>query len=107
MVKLEVIFYEGGHRMTKTELVDQVAAKTNMTKKDSAAAVDAVFSSISDSLAAGDKVQLIGFGTFEVRERAERLGRNPQTGAEITIPAKKVPVFKPGKLLKDSVKNFD
>ncbi len=93
--------------MTKTELVDKVAAKTNMTKKDSATAVEAVFTCITDSLAAGDKVQLIGFGTFEVRQRAERLGRNPQTGAEITIPAKKVPAFKPGKLLKDSVSNFN
>lgn len=89
--------------MTKADLVDQVAAKTNLTKKDAAAAVDAVFASISQSLAAGEKVQLVGFGTFEVRERAERVGRNPQTGAEMTIPAKKVAIFKPGKQLKDSV----
>jgi len=94
---------EGGYRMTKADLVDQVAAKTNLTKKDAAAAVDAVFASISQSLAAGEKVQLVGFGTFEVRERAERVGRNPQTGAEMTIPAKKVAIFKPGKQLKDSV----
>jgi len=91
--------------MTKTELVDQVAARTNLSKKDAAAAVDAVFSTISESLARGEKVQLIGFGSFEVRERAERIGRNPQTGAEMTIPAKKVPAFKPGKQLKDSVEN--
>ena len=91
--------------MTKTELVDQVAARTNLSKKDAAAAVDAVFSTISESLARGEKVQLIGFGSFEVRERAERIGRNPQTVAEMTIPAKKVPAFKPGKQLKDSVEN--
>ena len=91
--------------MTKTELVDQVAARTNLSKKDAAAAVDAVFSTISESLARGEKVQLIGFGSFEVRERAERIGRNPQTGADMTIPAKKVPAFKPGKQLKDSVEN--
>lgn len=89
--------------MTKTELVDQVSNRTRMTKKDASTAVDAVFSSISETLAAGEKVQLIGFGTFEVRERSERVGRNPQTGAEITIPAKKVPAFKPGKILKESV----
>ncbi|MFB5067669.1 MAG: HU family DNA-binding protein [Candidatus Wallacebacter cryptica] len=91
--------------MTKTDLVDQVAAKTNLTKKDSAAAVDAVFASITESLAQGEKVQIIGFGSFEVRERAERTGRNPQTGAEMTIPAKSVPAFKAGKQLKDAVEN--
>ena len=90
--------------MTKSELVDHVAAKTNMTKKDAAAAVDAVFSSITEALVQGEKVQLIGFGSFEVKERSERVGRNPQTGAEMTIPAKKVPVFN-GKQLKDSVEN--
>lgn len=91
--------------MTKTDLVDQVAAKTNLTKKDAAAAVDAVFASITESLAQGEKVQIIGFGSFEVRERAERTGRNPQTGAEMTIPAKSVPAFKAGKQLKDAVEN--
>ncbi len=89
--------------MTKTELVDRVAANTDLTKKDAAAAVDAVLTSISTSLAQGEKVQLIGFGAFEVKERSERKGRNPQTGAEMIIPAKKVPVFRPGKQLKDSV----
>ncbi|KRL14131.1 DNA-binding protein [Schleiferilactobacillus perolens DSM 12744] len=88
----------------KAELIDNVAAKTGLTKKDATAAVDAVFSTIQASLAKGDKVQLIGFGNFEVRERAARKGRNPQTGAEINIPASKVPAFKPGKALKDSVK---
>jgi len=89
--------------MTKTELVDQVAARTNLTKKDAASAVDAVFASITDALTKGDKVQLVGFGSFEVKQRSERVGRNPQTGAEMTIPSKRVPVFRAGKQLKDSV----
>lgn len=89
--------------MTKTDLVDQVAGKTNMTKKDSAIVIDAVLSTITDTLASGDRVQLIGFGTFEVRQRSERIGRNPQTGDQMTIPAKKVPAFKPGKQLKDAI----
>ncbi|WP_225047286.1 MULTISPECIES: HU family DNA-binding protein [Lacticaseibacillus] len=88
----------------KAELIESVSGTTGLTKKDATAAVDAVFSSIQDALAKGDKVQLIGFGNFEVRERAARKGRNPQTGAEIEIPASKVPAFKPGKALKDAVK---
>ncbi|MFD1486253.1 HU family DNA-binding protein [Lacticaseibacillus baoqingensis] len=88
----------------KAELIESVVEKTGLTKKDATAAVDAVFGSIQDSLAQGAKVQLIGFGNFEVRERAARKGRNPQTGAEIEIPASKVPAFKPGKALKDAVK---
>ena len=88
----------------KAELVSEVAAKTDLTKKEVAAAVDAIFSSIQEDLAKGEKVQLIGFGTFEVRHRAARKGRNPQTGKEIEIPASKVPAFKPGKALKDAVK---
>jgi DNA-binding protein HU-beta len=88
----------------KAELIENVATSTGLTKKDATAAVDAVFASIQDSLSKGDKVQLIGFGNFEVRERASRKGRNPQTGAEIEIPASKVPAFKPGKALKDAVK---
>lgn len=88
----------------KAELVNDVASATGLTKKDATAAVDAVFSSIQASLAKGDKVQLIGFGNFEVRQRAARKGRNPQTGQEIQIPASKVPAFKPGKALKDAVK---
>ena len=88
----------------KAELVSEVAAKTDLTKKEVAAAVDAIFSSIQEDLAKGEKVQLIGFGTFEVRHRAARKGRNPQTGAEIEIPSSKVPAFKPGKALKDAVK---
>lgn len=90
--------------MNKTELVSAVAEKSEISKKDAAKAVDAVFASIEEALAKGDKVQLIGFGTFEVRERAARKGRNPQTGDEIEIPASKVPAFKPGKALKEAVK---
>ncbi|WP_423245976.1 HU family DNA-binding protein [Periweissella cryptocerci] len=92
------------HMANKQDLIDQVASATGLTKKDSSAAVDAVFNSIQDSLAKGEKVQLIGFGNFEVRERAARKGRNPQTGAEIEIAASVVPAFKPGKALKDAVK---
>lgn len=90
--------------MNKTELVSVVSEKSEFSKKESAQIVDALFASIEEALAKGEKVQLIGFGTFEVRERAARKGRNPQTGAEIEIPASKVPAFKPGKALKDAVK---
>ncbi|MFL4499533.1 HU family DNA-binding protein [Weissella sp. MSCH1] len=88
----------------KQELVNDVATTTGLTKKDATAAVDAVFASIQDNLAKGDKVQLIGFGNFEVRTRAARKGRNPQTGEEIEIAASKIPAFKPGKALKDAIK---
>ncbi|MGX6977733.1 HU family DNA-binding protein [Vagococcus elongatus] len=88
----------------KAELIEKVVEKTNLTKKDATAAVDAVFSSVQDFLSDGEKVQVIGFGNFEVRDRAARKGRNPQTGEEIDIPASKVPAFKPGKALKDAVK---
>ncbi len=90
--------------MNKTELINAVAEKSSLSKKDATSAVDAVFEAITDSLQNGDKVQLIGFGNFEVRERAARKGRNPQTGDEIEIAASKVPAFKPGKALKDAVK---
>lgn len=90
--------------MNKTDLVNSVAEKSELTKKDAARAVDAVFESIERALSSNDKVQIIGFGNFEVRERAARKGRNPQTGAEIEIAASKVPVFKPGKGLKDAIK---
>lgn len=89
--------------MTKAELIDKVAGTTKMTKKDSDKALTAMIAAISGSLAKGDKVQLVGFGSFEVRKRAARKGRNPQTGKEINIAARKVPVFKPGKALKDAV----
>ncbi|MCW6659862.1 HU family DNA-binding protein [Aerococcaceae bacterium NML191292] len=88
----------------KADLVEKVAAKTNLTKKDVTATVEALFEVIQEELAAGEKVQVIGFGTFEVRERAARKGRNPQTGKEIEIAASKVPGFKAGKALKDAIK---
>lgn len=89
--------------MNKTELVAKVAERANLTKKDAARAVDAVFDSIMEALKAGDKVQIVGFGNFEVRDRKPRKGRNPQTGEEIEIPGGKVPVFKPGKGLKEAI----
>ena len=89
--------------MNKAEFISAVAEKEGMDKKLAAKAVDAVFGTIGDALAAGDKVQLIGFGTFEVRARAAKQGRNPKTGAAITIAAAKSPVFKAGKALKDSL----
>lgn len=90
--------------MNKTDLINAVSESANLTKKEAGLAVDAVFESIQKSLSNGEKVQLIGFGNFEVRERAARKGRNPQTGKEIEIPASKVPGFKAGKALKDAVK---
>ena len=89
--------------MNKAELIASVAEKTDFTKKDSEKAVGALLDSVKEALSAGDKVQLVGFGTFEIRERAARKGRNPQTGAEINIAAARVPVFKAGKALRDSV----
>ncbi|GAK04133.1 DNA-binding protein [Geomicrobium sp. JCM 19037] len=89
--------------MNKTDLINAVAEHADLSKKEASKAVDAVFDNITDSLKAGDKVQLVGFGSFEVRERASRKGRNPQTGDEIEIPATKNPAFRPGKQLKDAV----
>ncbi len=90
--------------MTKTDLINAVSKSTGMSKKTSGEAVVAVFDAIQEELARGGKVQLVGFGTFEVRERAARQGRNPQDPNKvIKIPAKKVPVFKAGKALKDEV----
>lgn len=89
--------------MNKTELIGEVSAKTGMTKKDVEKVINAFFATIEGALKSGDKVQLIGFGTFEVRDRQARKGRNPQTGQEIDIPAAKVPAFKAGKALKDAV----
>jgi DNA-binding protein HU-beta len=90
--------------MNKTDLVNVVSEKAEISKKDAAKAVDAVFDSIIEALANDDKVQLIGFGNFETRERSARKGRNPQTGEEIEIAASKVPAFKPGKQFKDAIK---
>ncbi|WP_139489178.1 HU family DNA-binding protein [Brevibacillus dissolubilis] len=90
--------------MNKTDLIAKVAETTELTKKDATKAVDAVLDAIAEALKDGEKVQLIGFGNFEVRERAARKGRNPQTGEEIEIASSKIPAFKPGKQLKDSIK---
>lgn len=90
--------------MNKTDLISKVAEATEMSKKDVTNVVEAVFDAIADALQNGEKVQLVGFGNFEVRERTARKGRNPQTGEEIDIPASKVPAFKPGKALKDGIK---
>jgi len=89
--------------MTKVELVASIAEKTDMTKKDAEKALAAVLESVTEALVNGERVQLIGFGTFEVRERAARKGHNPKTGKEIQIAASKSPVFKAGKAFKDSV----
>jgi DNA-binding protein HU-beta len=88
--------------VVKADLVAKVA-EIGITKKQAAQVVDGVFGSIKDALAKGDKVSLIGFGTFSVKERAAREGRNPRTGRKISIPKKKVPAFKAGKALKDAV----
>lgn len=90
--------------MNKAELINSVSEQAELSKKDATQAVDAVFDTIFNALKTGDTVQLIGFGNFEVRDRAARTGRNPQTGEEIEIPESKVPAFKPGKQLKDAVK---
>jgi DNA-binding protein HU-beta len=89
--------------MNKTDLINSIAAKSGLNKKNSEAALNAFIGSVEESLKGGDKVVLVGFGTFEVRKRAARKGRNPQTKKEITIPASKAPVFKAGKVLKDTV----
>ena len=90
--------------MNKTELIAAVAAKTGLKKKDAEAAVAAVFATVADELAAGNKVQVIGFGSFEVKERSARVGINPLTREKINIAASKVPAFVAGKGLKDAIK---
>ena len=89
--------------MNKAELINAAADKAGLSKKDTEAAVDAAIKAITAALAAGDKVQLVGFGSFEVKKRAARVGRNPKTKEPIEIPASTVPVFKAGKVLKDTV----
>ena len=89
--------------MNKSDLIAAIAAKTGETKKSAEASVNAFIDVVTASLVKGDKVQLVGFGSFEVRKRAARKGRNPQTKEEIKIPASKAPVFKAGKALKDLV----
>ena len=90
--------------MNKTELIDAVAKKAELSKKDAEKAINAVMDAVKDALAEGDKVQLVGFGTFEVKERAARTGINPQTKAQIEIPASKAPVFKAGNTFKGEIK---
>ena len=89
--------------MNKTELVAAMAEKAQLSKKDAEAALKALTEVVTEELKKGEKIQLVGFGTFEVSERAARTGRNPQTGAEMTIAASKAPKFKAGKALKDSI----
>ena len=89
--------------MNKSDLIAAIAAKTGETKKDAEATLNAFIDVVTDALVKGDKVQLVGFGSFEVRKRAARKGRNPQTKEEIKIPASKAPVFKAGKALKELV----
>ena len=91
--------------MNKSDLIAEIAAKTGTTKKDAEAALNAFVSVVTEALEKDEKVQLVGFGSFEVRKRAARKGRNPQTKEEIKIPASKAPVFKAGKALKDLVNN--
>ena len=89
--------------MNKTDLINSIAAKSGLNKKNSEAALNAFIESVEGALKGGEKVVLVGFGTFEVRKRAKRKGRNPQTKEEITIPASNAPVFKAGKGLKEKV----
>lgn len=89
--------------MNKTELITAVAEKAGVSKKDADAAVNTVLDTIVETVAAGDKVQLVGFGTFEPRERSAKIGKNPRTGESIEIPASKIPAFKAGKAFKDIV----
>jgi DNA-binding protein HU-beta len=89
--------------MNKSELINAIAEQSNLSKADAGRGLDALTKTIETTLKAGESITLVGFGTFDVKDRAERTGRNPQTGQEITIAAAKVPSFKPGKALKDAV----
>ena len=89
--------------MNKSELITAMAADSGLSKADTEKALNAFLNQVEKALKSGDKVQLTGFGSFEVKERAERMGRNPQTGAEVKIPPSNAPVFKAGKSLKDAV----
>jgi len=89
--------------MNKSELINAIAEQGNLSKADAGRSLDALIKTIETTLKAGDSITLVGFGTFDVKARAERTGRNPQTGQEITIAATNVPSFKPGKALKDAV----
>lgn len=89
--------------MTKSELITKVGEKSGLTKKDASKAIEATIDAVTQALSKGEEVQLIGFGSFEVHKREARKGRNPRTGAELRISARKVPVFRAGKVLKDAV----
>ena len=89
--------------MNKSELINAIAEQSNLSKADAGRSLDALIKTIETTLKAGESISLVGFGTFAVKERVERTGRNPQSGQEITIAAAKVPSFKPGKGLKDAV----
>jgi len=93
----------GDLRMTKAELVEKVSGQINLTKKQTEVVVNTVFQSITDSLSDGKKVELRGFGSFRIRERNARVGRNPKSGAQVDVPAKRVPFFKAGKELRELV----
>ena len=89
--------------MNKSQLIEKIAAGADISKAAAGRALDSFIEAVTEELKSGEQVALVGFGTFSVSERKERKGRNPQTGAEMTIPAKKVPKFTPGKLFKDSI----
>ena len=93
-----------GKVLTKAALIEQISKKTKMTKKETERTINSLFDTVKETLKRGQKVQLIPFGSFEVRHRAARNGRNPRTGARITIRARKVPAFRPGKSLKEAVR---
>ena len=96
-------YFLGDLRMTKGELFEKVSAQINLTKKQTEVVVNTVFQSITDSLSDGKKVELRGFGSFRIRERNARVGRNPKSGAQVDVPAKRVPFFKAGKELRELV----
>ncbi|MGH9481757.1 MAG: HU family DNA-binding protein [Terriglobales bacterium] len=89
--------------MTKADLIEEVGKTGPLTRKESEVIVETIFTSIVDSLRAGDKIEIRGFGSFRVRQRAARMGRNPKTGAAVAVPARKVPYFKPSKELRDGI----
>ena len=93
--------------MTKAELVDQVARTTQLTKKHAEIIVNTIFDSIVDSLRGGEKIELRGFGSFRIRNRGSRIGRNPKTGDRVMVPPKRIPYFKPGKELRELLNNKD
>lgn len=94
---------ENKNVMTKADLVDEVAGKVDLTKKEAEGIVNSVFDSIVQSLQSGEKIELRGFGSFRIRSRKPRIGRNPKTGDKVEVPSKKIPYFKPGKELKDLI----